>query len=140
MAHAAEVFTFLHSAIHLAAHSPLHSRWSIADCYRLFLPPIHLGQIVWLTHEQRILGFASFALLSEEVEAGFAAKTRPLLPADWRSGDRLWLVDCIAPFGHGDRTARLLRRRLRADGHRGKEIAFRRTYPDGSSRVARSML
>jgi hemolysin-activating ACP:hemolysin acyltransferase len=41
----------------------------------------------------------SYALFNEETEAGYLDGTRFIQPDDWAAGDRLWLVDFIAPFG-----------------------------------------
>jgi cytolysin-activating lysine-acyltransferase len=40
-----------------------------------------------------------WARVSAEVEAMLTAGTTKLRPQDWRSGDRLWVVEVIAPFG-----------------------------------------
>jgi RTX toxin acyltransferase family len=37
--------------------------------------------------------------LDAEVETRLAAGTTRLRPQDWKSGDRLWVVEVIAPFG-----------------------------------------
>ena len=50
-----------------------------------------------------------------------------LTEADWNSGERLWLNDWVAPFGHTAALSRLLQRHLfpnrcaRALYHRGEE-------------------
>jgi cytolysin-activating lysine-acyltransferase len=48
------------------------------------------------------VAFVSWARLSEEAEKKFIT-TQKLSPADWKSGDRLWLVDVVTPFGNQDR-------------------------------------
>lgn len=40
--------------------------------------------------------------VSEEVEATLVAGTTRMRPQDWKSGDRLWVVEVIAPFGGHD--------------------------------------
>ena len=37
--------------------------------------------------------------VSDEVEQRLTAGTSKLRPQDWTSGDRLWVVEVIAPFG-----------------------------------------
>ncbi|HSH41895.1 MAG TPA: toxin-activating lysine-acyltransferase [Arenicellales bacterium] len=85
----------------LCSQSQSHRQLFVQDMeWRLF-PPVILGQ-----YKLRIQGkagglptaYASWAFLSEELENDFRA-THKLRPGDWRSGDRPWLVDCIAPFG-----------------------------------------
>src|SRR2546426_9170112 len=47
----------------------------------------------------RSVAFVSWALLTEEVEKRVQSGAWRLQPADWRSGDRLWVVDLVAPHG-----------------------------------------
>ncbi len=47
--------------------------------------------------EQLPLGVAIWAKMSAEAEAKLEKGER-LAPEDWRSGDRVWLVELIAPF------------------------------------------
>jgi cytolysin-activating lysine-acyltransferase len=47
--------------------------------------------------EQTPLGVAIWAKLSEAAEAKLE-KGEHLSPAEWRSGDRVWLVELISPF------------------------------------------
>jgi hemolysin-activating ACP:hemolysin acyltransferase len=44
--------------------------------------------------------FVSWAYLSEEAETRFLRGDR-LTTQDWMSGDRLWLMDLVAPYGQG---------------------------------------
>lgn len=39
------------------------------------------------------------ATVDEEVEQRLMAGGARLRPQDWKSGDRLWIVDIMAPFG-----------------------------------------
>jgi len=85
----------------LCSQSRGHKQLFVQDMeWRLF-PPIILGQYK-LCIETRTGGlptaYASWAFLSEEVETSYRTSQK-LRPGDWRSGDRLWLVDVVAPFG-----------------------------------------
>jgi hemolysin-activating ACP:hemolysin acyltransferase len=40
-----------------------------------------------------------WASVSDEVAERLAAGTTKLRPQDWKSGDKLWVVEVIAPFG-----------------------------------------
>lgn len=48
---------------------------------------------------QRPIGVVLWALVDAEVEARLAAGGARLRPQDWRSGDRLWVVEVIAAAG-----------------------------------------
>ena len=48
----------------------------------------------------RVVGFAAWAYLSEAAEARLQEPAPRLAPANWRSGDRLWLVNIFAASDH----------------------------------------
>ncbi len=96
--------------VQLAGRSALHRSWDVARLERLFVPPVSLGQVfaglqpAW---------FATWARLSEDAEARWRAGGR-LMPADWQSGERVWIVDAICPAGGTLAMARTVRRHLSA--------------------------
>ena len=45
------------------------------------------------------IGVVFWGRVSEEVEQRLSQGTSKLRPQDWTSGDRLWVVETIAPFG-----------------------------------------
>ena len=49
-------------------------------------------------------------------ESRYLARHPVFMPeADWRCGDRMWILDWVAPFGHTHRLKRLLERELFAN-------------------------
>lgn len=81
------------------AHSPIHAKYGPAKVLRWFEIPMRLGQLVPFRHPGGpLLGVLTWARFSEEAEARFLAG-EPLVDADWHSGDRLWFIDFLAPFG-----------------------------------------
>ena len=42
-------------------------------------------------------GFVSWALVSEDVERRLDRPDFRLRPGDWKSGDRAWIIDVVAP-------------------------------------------
>ena len=48
------------------------------------------------------VGFAVFGLLSRHAELIYKGNLRTLIGQELRSGPRLWLLDLVAPFGHGE--------------------------------------
>lgn len=63
------------------------------------LPPLVLDQSRLYLREHAPLAFVSWARLSDEAAARFRAPPHHLSIADWASGDAIWIVDLIAPFG-----------------------------------------
>ncbi len=115
---------WLHSSFHRDA--PVHA-----------LGPMVLGAI---KHRQFILGiedgqpvfYLSWAGFDEAAEARYLRRLPVfMLDADWQSGDRLWILDWIAPFGHTRRMSHLLKHELWRDRcayclyHRGDERGMR---------------
>nr|WP_315465325.1 toxin-activating lysine-acyltransferase [uncultured Rhodoferax sp.] len=86
-------------------HGQSHRDMPLAALNQALLPAIHLQQYVLVldTRQQAAtpVGYLSWANLSAEAEQRYLHT--PLLglrPEDWNSGDRMWLVDFFAPFGH----------------------------------------
>lgn len=87
-------------AVAIATASKRHRDMKISDIERCFWPPIVAGQCLVAIDNDMPVGFMSWAFLSEEVATGFANRTRDLKADEWGSGDQLWIIDLIAPFGH----------------------------------------
>lgn len=45
------------------------------------------------------ISFVSWAFLDEAAEKRLFDNGGKLRPEDWNSGDRLWIIDIVAPFG-----------------------------------------
>lgn len=86
----------------LMVHSPVHKHMFMTDLEWLALPPIQLNQFRIFRKEGKPVAFASWALLSKEVEQEMYDGRRKLKPHEWRTGDQPWLIDIIAPFGGGE--------------------------------------
>jgi cytolysin-activating lysine-acyltransferase len=63
------------------------------------MTPVLLQQFRLYYDQSKPIGVVLWARVSAEVEAMLAAGTTRLRLQDWRSGDRLWVVEVIAPFG-----------------------------------------
>lgn len=119
----------------LCSQSQGHKQLFIQDLEWRMFPPIILGQYK-LRLDGKVGGlptaYASWAFLSEEAESDYRSAHK-LRPGDWRTGDRLWLVDCIAPFGGA---AALLEELYEL--HREQELKV--LYPDASGAPAETTL
>lgn len=110
----------------LSAHYPALSGATIADLSATLLEPLRLGQMRRWYRGATLVGLASWAWLNAQTEARYLA-TGDLGAADWTSGDTLWFVDFIAPFGHSRAIARDLRGQFP-----GLTARSARWAPDGS--------
>lgn len=86
-------------AIWLMTQSPIHKHLFIADMEWLLLPAIAAGQFRLWRKDNLPLAIATWGFLNEEAEQRMISGKGRLAPGAWKSGDRLWLMDLIAPFG-----------------------------------------
>lgn len=108
-------FKTLGQALWLYACSPLHRVWPIESAVHYIIPPIELGQFSLLVGSDGLpRGWASWAWFNKDVEKRYILDPNSLQESDWKSGDRLWFIDFISPFGFKD-TVRL--RRLMGEIH-----------------------
>ena len=86
----------------LFSQSATHKHFAIGDLEWMVMPPLMLEQYRVFRGEASPVGVAFWAFLSEEAEAKLEAGGTRLRPDEWKSGDRLWLVDLVAPFATPD--------------------------------------
>src|SRR2546428_5091239 len=83
----------------LMMQSPVHRHLFLADLEYRVAPPLMLQQFRLYRRDNVPVAFVSWALLTEEVEKRVQSGAWRLQRADWRSGDRLWGGDLVAPPG-----------------------------------------
>ncbi len=122
----------LGAAVWLWMHSPLHRDAPLHTLPDLLLPVIKHRQYVVATEQGRPVFFMSQAWLSPEAEARYLTQPAILMPqSDWNSGDRMWVCDWVAPFGHTPDMSRLVRQDIfprlcwRSLYHRGQQTGLR---------------
>jgi len=62
--------------------------------------------------KQKPVGVLFWASVNEEVEARLSVGTNRMRPQDWKSGDRLWVVEAIAPFGGAEEMVKDLKTKV----------------------------
>ena len=101
----------LGAAVWLWMHDLGHRKEALSEMEHRLLAPIEAGQYVIArpsatsstsiepaAHAWALLLFARF---DEQAESRYqTAPSQRIAIRDWRSGDRLWLIDWTAPFGH----------------------------------------
>ncbi|MEK9695871.1 MAG: toxin-activating lysine-acyltransferase, partial [Candidatus Poseidoniales archaeon] len=93
----------------LCTHSDTHKRWSANDLMRLFMAPILLNQYRIFYDYNRPVGFVTWALFGEDAVNAYVERTRKLQPLDFHSGDQVWVIDLVAPFGGTREIVRAMR-------------------------------
>lgn len=84
-------------AVSLFCQSPAHRHLLLSDLEWRLVPPIALRQFRLIYKKEMPYGFVSWALVSEDVERRLDRPDFRLRPADWKSGDRAWVIDVVAP-------------------------------------------
>lgn len=92
----------LGAAIALMMESPFHQHMFLADMKWLLIPPLQLQQFIFFRKDETPIAFASWALLDSETEARVSKGQMRLKPEEWNKGDRLWIIDIVAPLGAHD--------------------------------------
>jgi cytolysin-activating lysine-acyltransferase len=72
--------------------------------------------------KDRPVGVVLWGNVSEEVEQRLAKGVAKLRPQDWKSGDRLWVVEVISPFGGANEMVKELQEKV----FLGKELKMLR--------------
>lgn len=76
------------------------------------MPALVLDQARLHVRGDAPLALLTWARLSVEAAARYRLPPHRLAPADWRSGEEIWLVDVIAPYGGGAEAIRELKEKL----------------------------
>ena len=74
------------------------------------------------------MGHVNNARYLNWVQDTVLAHWRKLAPADWKSGDRLWLIDLVVPFGGTEEVLKELREQVFKD----KKAKTLRPSPEGT--------
>ncbi|WP_376961171.1 PQQ-binding-like beta-propeller repeat protein [Azospirillum sp. A26] len=85
----------------LMARSPGHQTLTFAEMEKRLLPPLRLNQARVFLQGLQPVGLVTWACLDRETEARLLAEAELPKPEDWSAGDRIWIIDVIAPFGNG---------------------------------------
>ncbi|WP_107671196.1 toxin-activating lysine-acyltransferase [Cyanothece sp. BG0011] len=119
------------SLTHLMMSSKLHQRYQIIDISGRFLPSLIHNQFRYCEMDSKPLGFVNWAWLSDEVEEKFKTGKYVLKLDEWQSGNNLWFLEFIAPFGHANLMIKDLRNNILPKGTPAKSLRIR---PDGTLR------
>lgn len=130
----------LGAATWLWMQSGTHSPLPVGSLATLLLPAIKRGQFVLASQQGVPVFYMGWASLSQEAESRYVknpAYTMPL--SDWNSGDRIWILDWVAPSGHTYAMRQFILTRLFPDRcfrslyHRGTEKGLRVVQWHGSA-------
>ncbi|MBJ3775462.1 toxin-activating lysine-acyltransferase [Acuticoccus mangrovi] len=118
---AAQHYRVLGELVEIAMHSPVLSRMELRHMGEVFLRPLALDQLRRWHRGDRIVGVATWAWLNDETAAAML-RDGGVAPHAWQSGDQLWFIDVIAPYGDMRAISRDLRNHFR--GSKGHSVRW----------------
>ncbi len=83
----------------LYAHSQIHRRLKLYEVEQYVMPAIKHGRYRIYKRNGLPIGYVGIARFSKEVEEAWLHHKYVLQPDDWISGDRLWVLQSVVPFG-----------------------------------------
>ena len=89
----------LGEVVWLLSQSPIHKQFFISDLEWFVMAPILAQQFRMFYAKDKPFGVLFWASVSPEVEQRLIQGGAKLQPQDWKSGDKLWVVEVVAPFG-----------------------------------------
>jgi cytolysin-activating lysine-acyltransferase len=78
----------------------------VADIDWRLMPPLVLDQCRLYSREGLPWSFVTWAFVAPEVDQRFRAHAPVIAPTEWKSGEHVWLVDVVSPFGNAEDVAR----------------------------------
>jgi cytolysin-activating lysine-acyltransferase len=122
----------LGSTVWLWMHSQKHREAPLHMLSTLLLPAIKHQKFILISEQGKPVFYLSWANLNAEAEARYVKNPSYVMPQeDWNSGDRMWVLDWVAPFGHTKVVCKLLQKYLftnlfmRSLYHRGNDKGLR---------------
>jgi len=115
----------------LAMRSPRHQAMRLAVLRSYLEPPVELGQFRIFRFDDVPRGMYTWAWLDDTAERKLVTG-EPLQPGDWASGERLWLVDLVAPYR--GLTAGMVRWIMQPGNFTRDAFWFRRVADDNRTR------
>lgn len=96
----------------LMSQSPIHKQFFISDLEWFVMTPVLLQQFRLFYDKDKPIGVVFWAFASDEVAEMLARGTAKLRPQDWKSGDQLWVVEVLAPFGGAEEMVKDLKAKV----------------------------
>src|SRR5688500_10318106 len=128
----------------LLTQSPLHRALQIGDIEWLCMPALLKRQFYLFRDGDQPVGLALWAKCGPEAETkldrGMIEPENRLTLEEWESGDRVWLVDLIAPFANiENRQREIMIADLISGPLKGVEFRFHQTDPATGERKVQTV-
>lgn len=124
--------TLIGRVITLMLDSSVYLVDTLYDIKKNLIGPIYKDQALILVRKGKVVAYCSWAFLNEETEQRYIDDSNSLEVSDWNAGDRIWLVDVVAPFGDARHLLRAVRDIGELKGLKGQTIKFK-SYEDANT-------
>ena len=91
-------------ALWLYAPDPARKFMFMGDLDWAVLPPVVLDQCRLYSKNGLPYAFFTWAKVNDQVDARLRGKQPKLAPHEWQSGEHVWIIDAVAPFGQLEET------------------------------------
>lgn len=86
-------------ALWLYSNSPDKKYMFVGDMQWLLLPPVVLDQCRLYTKNGIPWAFITWAKVSDAIHQRLSSGVAKIAPHEWNSGEHIWIIDMVAPFG-----------------------------------------
>lgn len=100
------------------SRDPVKKFMFIGDTDWAVLPPIVLDQCRLYTKSGLPYAFVTWAFVNDQVDMRLRSDMPKISPHEWKSGEHVWIIDAVAPFGQLEETLKELRETMFA----GKKV------------------
>jgi cytolysin-activating lysine-acyltransferase len=105
----------------------------LGDLEWRLMPALVLDQARLHMKEESPVAFVTWAKLSQAAAERYRQPPHRIAPADWKSGDEIWIIDLVAPFGGGQEAIRELKEKV----FPGQTLFQLAPVPEGPAQVLR---
>jgi cytolysin-activating lysine-acyltransferase len=99
----------LDQVIHLMSQTETYRDWTVDQVSRCIIPAVNLNQCTGIVEDGYLVAWVSWAFMDEENGDKFLDGNYTMQPESWSSGDRLVMMDFIAPFQHTPQLVKIVR-------------------------------
>lgn len=117
-----------------------HKDYNSSEIITWFINPILINQYFTIYEDNKLLAFLTYGTLNTQAENKWLTKGYDFTLSDWASGKNLWLIDCIAPYGHAPKVCKIAREYVSKHGYKSKKVFFKRRYRNGKEKIANTII
>lgn len=123
--------------IMLMSDSDVYFGDSLYALKRNISAPLYSNKALLYFIENKLVGYCSWAWLTDDAEQKYIENSNSLEIIDWSIGDKLWLIDVVAPYEskHALNLMKYVRKHVVSQGHKGTKVKFKRYYSQKNYKI-----